>query len=213
MYNVTVYASNVVTYVETWDDLMVIVSGAPCRHPEVSIPSASIINVAPIPYMMSEAITVDTNTKVNCSGVLTTKKTWEIYIAQVNTSTFDEELSLLPIAFVAPDTMNDASLIIPSRGLTYGIYKLRFYARMWDESDEDPMWTRKLPFERDAFTYIEIQPSPLVAKLIDATANLVTRGKGQIMQLDPELYSYDPDYPELEVMFQRESMSIISNAD
>ena len=28
----------------------------------------------------------------------------------------------------------------------YGVYKLIFYARMWDTDDEDPILTRKLPF-------------------------------------------------------------------
>ena len=67
---------------------------------------------------------------------------------------------------------------------------------MWDSRTEDPMWTRKLPFERDAFTYIEIIPSNLVAKLIGATANLVTRGKGQSIMMEPYLYSLDPDFPD-----------------
>ena len=72
---------------------------------------------------------------------------------------------------------------------------------MWDERIEDPMWTQKLPFERDAFTYIEIIPSDLLAQMIESTANLVTRGKGQSLALDPYLYSYDPDFPELRVCF------------
>ena len=37
---------------------------------------------------------------------------------------------------------------------------------MWDLSDEDKAKTRELPFERDAFAYIKILPSPLKANLI-----------------------------------------------
>jgi hypothetical protein len=85
------------------------------------------------------------------------------------------------------------------RTLNYGIYKLRYIMRMWDMDPLDPMFTHKLPFEKDAFTYIDIQASPLVAGMIDGTANLVTRGKGQVLELNPYLYSSDPDYPELKV--------------
>ena len=94
--------------------------------------------------------------------------------------------------------MSKAELIIPARALEYGVYKIRFFSRMWDDRIEDPMWTQKLPFERDAYTYIEIIPSDLVALMIDSTANLVTRGEGQTLALDPYLYSFDPDYPELQ---------------
>ena len=71
--------------------------------------------------------------------------------------------------------------------------------RMWDSDVLDPMFTHRLPFEKNAVSYIEIKASPLVAGLISGTANLVTRGKGQTLELDPYLYSSDPDYPELKV--------------
>ena len=70
---------------------------------------------------------------------------------------------------------------------------------MWDSNLADPMFTHKLPFERDVFTYIQINASPLVAGVMGGTANLVTRGKGQSLELDPYLYTSDPDYPELKV--------------
>ena len=71
--------------------------------------------------------------------------------------------------------------------------------RMWDSNPLDPVFTHKLPFERDAFTYIQILASPLVGGIIGGTANLVTRGKGQTLDLEPYLNSFDPDYPELTV--------------
>ena len=45
------------------------------------------------------------------------------------------------------------------------------------------------------------RPTPLVAGIISGAASLVTRGKGQSLDLDPYLYSYDPDYPELKVSY------------
>ena len=198
MFNVTAYAWNFVTEVETKDELMVIVTSAPCAPPEVTIPLNSTIGTTPLSYKMSESISVETLAKVNCSGILSTKKTWQINKAVVNASNLHEILTILDIENVAPDTKSKAELIIPPRALPYGVYKLLFYSRMWDESFEDPMWTRKLPFERNAFTYIEVVPSELVAKIIDANADLVTRGKGQTLALDPYLYSYDPDFPLLQ---------------
>ena len=71
---------------------------------------------------------------------------------------------------------------------------------MWDEDVEDTRFTRGLPFEGDAFSYIEINPSDLVASVSDGPASKVTRGKGQFLTLEGNQYTYDPDYPELGVM-------------
>ena len=72
-------------------------------------------------------------------------------------------------------------------------------SRMWDSDDADPMFTRLLPFERDAFTFIEIVQSPLVAAFFEGPVSLVTRGEGQELFLQPYKYSSDPDYPDLDV--------------
>lgn len=124
------------------------------------------------------------------------RKKWEIFKADVNIVTGDETLTLVDILKVAPDTYDMADLIIPPRTLLYGTYKLRFFSRMWDYGDADPLWTRKLPFERDAFSYIAITPTPLVASLVKGALSYVTRGAKQLLTLTPHLYSYDPDFPE-----------------
>ena len=90
-------------------------------------------------------------------------------------------------------------LIIPARSLDYGTYKITFNARMWDDSIADPNWTKKLPFENDAFTYIKIKPSSLKAMLVKGGVTMVTRGFGQALILEPYLYSSDPDYPDMQV--------------
>ena len=48
MFNVTAYAWNFVTEVETNSDLMVIVTSAPCAPPEVTIPLNSTIGTKPL---------------------------------------------------------------------------------------------------------------------------------------------------------------------
>ena len=78
---------------------------------------------------MSESISINTLAKVNCSDVVSTKKTWEVYKAVINASNLYEELTALDISTIAPDTMNQAELIIPARSLTYGVYKLKFTSR------------------------------------------------------------------------------------
>ena len=52
------------------------------------------------------------------------------------------------IAELAADTYQLSELIFKPRLLQYGIYKLKFFSRMWDSNDADPVFTRTLPFER-----------------------------------------------------------------
>ena len=94
------------------------------------------------------------------------------------------------------------TFILIDRKLNYGVYLLNFFSRMWDDDDEDPNWTRKLPFEGDAYTFIEILPTPLVPALVGGSLSYITRGKGQFLNLEPYLFSYDPDYPEDKVRFK-----------
>ena len=43
-------------------------------------------------------------------------------------------------------------------------------------------------------------PSPISVSMVEGTANFVTRGKGQQIDLSPYLYSFDPDFPEDKVI-------------
>jgi len=45
------------------------------------------------------------------------------------------------------------------------------------------------------------RPSTLIAGLVQGSAGAVTRGKGQGLDLEPYLYSSDPDYPEMKVIY------------
>ena len=75
-------------------------------------------------------------------------KRWEIRIVEVDELTGEETLTSLPHSMkqLAPKSWNEAELIIKPRTLMYGIYKLEFHSRMWDTNDEDPLFTRVLPF-------------------------------------------------------------------
>lgn len=101
------------------------------------------------------------------------------------------------LASIAPATFQNSELILPARSLPYGIFKLVFTSRMWDESIADPNWTRKLPFSNNVFTYIKIKKSPLKGMLIKGGVSLITRGFGQTVSLEPYLFAEDPDYPDL----------------
>ena len=213
MFNVTATASNIVTAGDTTDYLTIIVTNADCRPPEVMIKDNATQNTAPRPFFRSEQISISSSASLNCSGVLTTKKRWTLHSALVDPDSKTEELTGLDLAAIAPDTVETATLVIPPLSLEYGVYKIRFFsrwvkkevglkteysillaseilhARMWDEDDADPMLTHLLPFERDAFTYIEIIPTPLVAALFESPMGYVTRGKGQTLTLEPYKYS------------------------
>ena len=101
---------------------------------------------------------------------------------------------------ITASTFESSELIIPARSLHYGTYKLVFTSRMWDDSIADPNWTRKLPFSNNVFTYIKIKKSPLKGMMIKGGVTLITRGRGQSLELEPYLYAEDPDYPEEQVL-------------
>lgn len=126
------------------------------------------------------------------------RKTWRLFAADVNITNGNEVLTEIDLEQIAP-MMGMPELIIPARSLDYGTYKITFHARMWDDSIADPNWTKKLPFENDAFTYIKIKPSALKAMLVKGGVAMVTRGFGQALILEPYLFSSDPDYPEMQV--------------
>ena len=100
------------------------------------------------------------------------------------------------ISSIAPSTYENSELIIPLRTLPYGIFKLIFTSRMWDDRIDDPNWTRKLPFSNNVFTYIKIKKSPLKGMMIKGGVSLITRGFGQTLSLEPYMFAEDPDFPD-----------------
>ena len=73
MFNVTAQASSLFTNGSVYDDITVIVTASKCRPPQVSIPINSVSNLAPLQYLRTETITVESFSAVNCSGLLNTK--------------------------------------------------------------------------------------------------------------------------------------------
>ena len=106
-------------------------------------------------------------------------------------------LILKDISSIAPSTYENSELIIPLRTLPYGIFKLIFTSRMWDDRIDDPNWTRKLPFSNNVFTYIKIKKSPLKGMMIKGGVSLITRGFGQTLSLEPYMFAEDPDFPDM----------------
>ena len=80
--------------------------------------------------------------------ILLFSKRWEIYKVDVDDITGEETLTTLPdsVDQLAPDSWNQAELILKPRTLMYGVYKLIFSSRMWDTNDADPLFTHVLPF-------------------------------------------------------------------
>lgn len=111
-----------------------------------------------------------------------------------------ETTTLVDIAeFIVSEPVNGSQLVIPPRSLPYGLFQLRFISRMWDTNDWDPHQTRLLPFEGYDSTYVRVLASPLVALLTEDSVDFVTRGRDQVLTLEPYLFSFDPDEPELKV--------------
>ncbi len=49
-------------------------------------------------------------------------------------------------------------------------------------------------------TYFHVIKSPLIPVIIEGSATKVTRGWNQIVEMNPEFYSVDPDEPASRVM-------------
>ena len=53
-----------------------------------------------------------------------------------------------------------------------------------------------IPLYGEAFTYFEISKTPLVPVIIEGSATKISRGWGQIVDMNPKQLSQDPDNPE-----------------
>lgn len=115
IFNVTARAKNRVTDIETIDDVMVIVTSAPCAPPKILIPFNSTNNLAPVEYFRAEQIVIKAQQTLNCTPVLTTQKLWQLYSVTVNISNGFEEMTPEDLTLVAPDTVNMDQLILPVR--------------------------------------------------------------------------------------------------
>ena len=73
IYNVSVTAKNRVTDVPAFDDVMVLVTDAPCAPPKIVIPFNSTNNLAPVEYFRADQIVINSNAELNCTPVITTK--------------------------------------------------------------------------------------------------------------------------------------------
>ena len=52
------------------------------------------------------------------------------------------------------------------------------------------------PFIKSVFTYIKVKRSPLVVTMVPGGSSVIQRGYNQMVLLEPERFSMDPDYPE-----------------
>ncbi|KAK4290629.1 hypothetical protein Pmani_036484 [Petrolisthes manimaculis] len=74
------------------------------------------------------------------------------------------------------------------RFLDYGIYCFTYRLQL--------LASKKFPLFRTAYTYIEIEKSPLQAVIIEGAMSKVSRGYDTLLDLDAAQYSQDPDWPE-----------------
>ncbi|XP_071743984.1 uncharacterized protein [Lepeophtheirus salmonis] len=86
--------------------------------------------------------------------------------------------------------------ILPFKFPSYGLYKVTIISRLWDDRDiGDPYLTHLLPYVGQSSTFIKILPSQLVPGLVSGGSKYISRGTGQIVDLKPYIYTYDPDNP------------------
>ena len=73
IYNVSVLAKNRVTEVAVFDDIMSIVTEAPCSPPKVTIPFNSTSSLGATEYFRADQIVISSKAVLNCTPVITTK--------------------------------------------------------------------------------------------------------------------------------------------
>ena len=87
------------------------------------------------------------------------------------------------------DSWNTPVLVIPPRFLDLGSYKAVFRMHL-DTGNED------LKLFGETHHYFTVEPAPLVPVLTESGATKTSRGWGQMIEMNPEEYSFDPDNPE-----------------
>ena len=193
-YKVHVYGYDERQYAENFLDILVF--QLDCSMPFVWIPNnqTSYLKWEAIPRnWKSKPFQTQAISNVECSKPTPTYKTWRLYIVDLindpgSHTGLSEELIEIPINGTL-SSWNSSMLDVPSNFLDYGLHKIVFKFEVETYTDDVVMF-------KEAYTYINITKSDLVAVLVAGSATSVARGWGQLVYLPAELNSFDPDEPD-----------------
>ncbi|XP_074649181.1 polycystin-1-like [Tubulanus polymorphus] len=123
--------------------------------------------------------------ELDCGPTIENLKTWSMFLVHDKNGTDIREVD---VSNFNSDGSGDGStiFIIKPRSLDIGLYRLQFKVRMRITEHNDI-------FERTIDTFVRIDRSRLIARMIDGGMNEIVRGNEQFIELSPETQSLDPD--------------------
>ena len=194
LYQITVTAFDEINYAEAL--LKVTIFKMPCKVPLVWLPvnTTSWARPQDIPIQFrSKPFQVASMSVVECNVTVVPMLEWAAYqvtlVKDPNSLSDGLMENLLQVQINKTiSSYSSAVLSVPPNVLDFGLYKLVFKLSI-DTGVPD------LPLFRTAFTYVNITRSPLVPGFIQGSVSKVTRGWGQVVQLDATNFTVDPDYP------------------
>ena len=152
----------------------VVILHLPCDFPVVRIPDAGRSFGTRRKYFRADYVTIKSRCTINCLASRETSFHWEL--TRISSGA-DNGTTLRTDSF----DKNQSVLIVPQRSLPYGTFMVRLNVSMVG-----------LPLvHRHKNAYIEIMPSPLLAKII--SGNAWSQSVYKKMVLDAS-HSHDPDY-------------------
>ncbi|XP_043232398.1 uncharacterized protein LOC122386826 [Amphibalanus amphitrite] len=183
-YKMSVHAFNFLA--ESRYELGFTVSSIPCRPPDLMIRDSSTAFWMPKPYFRKDSFELFTVCSIDCNASLDTTKTWTAQAIDESWGNITGSVDLTSLSSYMKST-----LFVPSRFMEYGTYKMTYSLQISGEG-MDPTQ----PFVKRVFTYVRINRSPLLVTMLSGGSSAIQRGYNQMVVLEPERFSKDPDYPD-----------------
>lgn len=181
-YRVTVKAFNSVTSpLIVHLDLTVI--EIDCDPPEVSIHNSVESHLNATEIWKSKPIQLYSQAFINCNASITVHKYWSCFKLDSITGEHNQTIDLSSL-----DSYRKTFLYVPAFYLEDAIYEFRFTINLTNNKPH-PL----LPFSGYGKTFVSVVRSPIMGKMTAGAESRVVRGWGQRLQLNPSLFSIDPD--------------------
>jgi hypothetical protein len=169
------------------ESLVTTISNARCKKPTLTLFNHHPHNYAPLQHSRKDSLKIEGTATFDCAVTILNKKQWKA--ARIDETT-GNVLATVDLQVEAVKGAQSAVLLMPANFLGYGLFKFNWTVTM------DPS---KFPsgdiFESTAVTYVRVTKSILKAKIVEGSAEKITRGYGQTVLLQPGVLSYDPDLP------------------
>ena len=164
--------------------LTVYVMEIDCRPPVVEIKNRVDDYTNGTVFWKSKPVQLYAKSFVDCNASSIVRRIWTGSKVNPETGETVEAIDLTSL-----DSHSKTFLYVPPFFLDRGTYRLTFSVSILSPDNSHPL----LPFREEAFTHIEIVPSPIIGQLSDGAQSRIVKGWGQRLKLAPGNYSVDPD--------------------